>query len=164
MCELAAISGYLHDIGNSISREEHGVSGALIAKNILEGLGMPFEEILSIMNALGNHEDEKNSPTAPLSAALSIADKSDVHYSRVKDKPKEKFDIHDRVNFAAKKSNLQIIKGKERIILLELEIKTENVRIMEYFEIFLSRMTLCRKAAEFLECIFSLVINKTKLL
>ncbi|MCK4777605.1 MAG: phosphohydrolase, partial [Actinomycetia bacterium] len=132
--------------------------------NVLESFKMPFEEILNIMNALGNHEDEQELPTHPLTAALSIADKSDVHFSRVKEKPKREFDIHDRVNFAAKKSKLKIIKGKERIILLELEIKTENVRLMEYFEIFLSRMTLCRKSAEYLDCIFSLVINKTKLL
>lgn len=161
--ELAAIAGYLHDIGNMISREDHGVSAALLAKSLLEDLGMPFEEIGVIMNAIGSHEETSGEICGAVAAAVILADKSDVHRTRVRNPDQLDFDIHDRVNYAATRSFLRVDETTG-IISLEIEIDTAISRVMEYFEIFLSRMVMCRKAAEFLDCKFSLVINKTQLL
>lgn len=161
--ELVAIAGYLHDLGNVVSRYNHGQSGAYLAMQILQELNMSWEEIALIMSAIGNHEEEYGQPVNNIAAALILADKSDVHRSRVRNPDVANFDIHDRVNYAAKHSFLRVEPGK-RIITLELEIDTEISGVMEYFEIFLSRMVMCRRAAAALDSSFSLVINDSRLL
>lgn len=160
--ELASISGFMHDIGNCISREFHGVSAALLAKDRLLAHGIEPAELAVVMNALGNHEEEIGTPATPVGAAVIIADKADVHHTRVRSTPVE-FDIHDRVNYAAKRSFVRV-DSDARLITLELDIDTSQSQVMEYFEIFLSRMQICRKAADVLNATFSLVINETKLL
>jgi len=160
--ELAAIAGYLHDIGNMVSRTAHEQCGALLAIEILESLGMDSEEIALIAGAIGNHEEETGDPVNAIAAAVILADKSDVHQSRVRPNLKM-FDIHDRVNYASKKSFLRVNNPK-RIITLELIIDTAISQVMEYFEIFLTRMIMCRRAAKFLLCNFELIINNIKLL
>ncbi|HZP96943.1 MAG TPA: HD domain-containing protein [Candidatus Limnocylindria bacterium] len=163
-CEIAAVAAYLHDIGNVVTREKHGQTGALIAKDILEELGFDVEEIATIMGAIANHEEaEGGLPVSAVSAAVIIADKSDVHRSRVRNPKTTSFDIHDRVNYAATSSEIKVSR-KEKLITLELSVDTEVAPIMEYFEIFLPRMMLSRRAAEFLHCSFALVINNTRLL
>lgn len=162
-CELVAIAGYLHDIGNVVTRYNHGQSGAYLALQILRELGMPWEETALIMSAIGNHEEEYGQPVNNIAAALILADKSDVHRSRVRNRDVANFDIHDRVNYAAKHSFLRVEPGN-RVISLELEIDTEISGVMEYFEIFLTRMVMCRRAAAALNSSFSLVINGSKLL
>ncbi len=161
--ELAAIAGFLHDIGNCISREYHGVSSALLAKSALWRLEMDPKEIARVMNALGNHEEEFGAPANPIGAATIIADKSDVHHTRVRNPEPATFDIHDRVNYAAKRSFLRV-DSEKRMVTLEIDIDTEISQVMEYFEIFLSRMQMCRKAARVLDAEFSLVINGIRLL
>jgi len=163
-CEVAAVAAYLHDIGNVVTREKHGQTGAIIAKDILEDLGFDIEEIAVIMGAIANHEEaEGGLPVSAVSAAVIIADKSDVHRSRVRNPKTTAFDIHDRVNYAATASEIKVSR-KEKLITLELSVDTEVAPIMEYFEIFLPRMMLSRRAAEFLHCNFALVINTTRLL
>jgi len=161
--ERAAIAGYLHDMGNFISRAGHPQSGAVISYQILGELGMPYKEIGIILGAVGNHEEGIGQPVSPEGAALILADKADVHRSRVRNKDPETFDIHDRVNYAAESSVLSVDIEK-RTLTLELLIDTALCKIMEYFEIFLERMAMCRRAAEFLDCQFRLVINGTELL
>jgi metal-dependent HD superfamily phosphatase/phosphodiesterase len=160
--ELGSIAGFMHDMGNCISREFHGVSSALLAKDALSRLGMDAREIAHVMNALGNHEEEFGTPANPIGAATIIADKSDVHHTRVRTADPADFDMHDRVNYAAKRSFLRV-DAEARTITLEIDIDTELSGVMEYFEIFLSRMQMCRKAALVLDSTFSLVINGTKL-
>jgi hypothetical protein len=161
--ELAGIAAYLHDIGNAVGRDFHGITSALIAKSELERLGMRASEVVLIMNAIGSHEEQYGATTTPIGAAVILADKSDVHRTRVRNPNPSHFDIHDRVNFAAERSFLRVSK-EERKIELEIDINTQISQVMEYFEIFLSRMVRCRRAAEFLGCQFGLIINKTKLL
>ncbi len=161
--ELAAVAGYLHDIGNGISRLDHGIAAALIAQRVLERLGMPPDEIVEVMCAIGNHEEEYGEPVSALAAAVIIADKSDVHRSRVRVIDPDTDDIHDRVNSATQRSFLAVDDGA-KTITLQLDIDTEAIRVMEYFEIFLERMVMCRKAAETLGCKFGLEINGTRLL
>ncbi|HAV42445.1 TPA: phosphohydrolase [bacterium] len=161
--ELASIAGYLHDIGNVIGRGEHGHVSALIAQRVLGEIGMEHIEIADVMGAIGNHEETGGDPVNFIAAALILADKSDVNRSRVRNPKEIKFDIHDRVNYAAISSALKADKEK-RLIALELTIDTEISHIMEYFEIFLPRMSMCCKAAEHLKCKFRLVINGTRLL
>lgn len=162
--ELAAVAGYLHDIGNVITREKHGQTGALLVNHILVDLGFTYEEIAVIMGAIANHEEaEGGVPVSAVSSAVIIADKSDVHRSRVRNPKTTTFDIHDRVNYAATSSEIKVSR-REKLITLELTIDTEVAPLMEYFEIFLSRMMLSRRAAEFLHCSFALVINNTRLL
>ena len=163
-CEIGAVAAYLHDIGNVVTREKHGQTGALIAKDILGDLGFDLEEIATIMGAIANHEEaEGGLPVSAVSAAVIIADKSDVHRSRVRNPKTTSFDIHDRVNYAATSAEIKVSR-KEKLITLELAVDTEVAPIMEYFEIFLPRMMLSRRAAEFLHCSFALVINNTRLL
>lgn len=163
-CELGAISAYLHDIGNVVTREKHGQTGALIAKDILQDLEFDHEEIAVIMGAIANHEEEEGgTAVSAVSAAVILADKSDVHRSRVRNPKTTTFDIHDRVNFAATSAEVKVSR-KDKLITLELTIDTEVAPLMEYFEIFLSRMVMCRRAAEHLECEFKIDINGTKLL
>jgi len=161
--ELAAIAGYLHDIGNGISRLDHGIAAALIAQRVLERLGMPPEETVEVMCAIGNHEEEYGEPVSALAAAVILADKSDVHRSRVRVIDPDTDDIHDRVNTATRRSFLAV-DATARTITLQMDIDTETIRLMEYFEIFLARMVMCRKAAESLGCKFGLEINGTRLL
>ncbi|MBE0467779.1 MAG: HD domain-containing protein [Candidatus Desulforudis sp.] len=161
--ELAAIAGYLHDIGNVVSRSHHGISGALIALSALQEMGMPPDEIAKVISAIANHEEEYGQPINVVSAALILADKSDVHRSRVRNPDFATFDIHDRVNYAVEHSFLWVHEDR-RAITLELTIDIEICPVMEYFEIFLSRMSLCRRAANFLNSNFELVINGAKLL
>lgn len=162
-CELAAIAGYLHDIANLINRYNHGGMGAVLAYNILTRLEMPPLEIAQVISAIGNHEEGRGNPINPIAAALILADKSDVHRSRVTNTDFAKFDIHDRVNYAAEASSLTVDQ-KQRVIELKLSINTQICPVMEYFEIFLDRMIMCRRAAEFLSCRFSLIINDNPLL
>jgi metal-dependent HD superfamily phosphatase/phosphodiesterase len=163
LVELAEISGYMHDIGNCIGRDHHGVSSAILAREILRELGMDPYETIHVMNALGNHEEDFGTPGNPIGAATIIADKSDVHRSRVRNMDSASFDIHDRVNFSAGRSFLRV-DGEARTLTLELEIDTETSQVMEYFEIFLSRMQMCRSAAQVLDATFHLQVNGTKLL
>ncbi|MBZ4688018.1 MAG: uncharacterized protein PWQ96_1924 [Clostridia bacterium] len=161
--ELAGIAGYLHDIGNVISRHDHGQSGAIMAYNILDKMGMPYEEIAVIISAIGNHEEQYGHAVNPVAAALILADKSDVHRTRVRNRDVATFDIHDRVNYAAESSQL-LVDPQRRTITMKLTIDLKVSSIMEYFEIFLTRMIMCRRAADFLDCNFELVINDAKLL
>lgn len=161
-CELATIAAYLHDIGNAVNRSGHAQSGALLAAGILERHGMFPEEIATIIGAIGNHDETDGHPVSNISAALILADKSDVHRSRVRNSDPATFDIHDRVNYAVEHSFLRVY-GKDKIAL-ELTINTEICPVMDYFEIFLARMLLCRKAAEFLKTNFELKVNGVKLL
>lgn len=156
--EIAAIAGYLHDIGNMVNRNNHPEVGAVIAMNILDEMGMPPNEIAAVVAAIGNHEEGDGVPVDYASAAVIIADKSDVHYSRVQNPHPETFDIHDRVNHAVQRSNLHV-EAEKRIIRLDLQIDTTFASVMEYFEIFLTRMVMCRKAAEVLGCRFCLRVN-----
>lgn len=161
--ELAAIAGFLHDIGNVVSRRGHDRIGAIIAMNILRDLGMPDEEVAEVVAAVGNHDEEEGNVVSCISAALVLADKSDVHRSRVRNKDVATFDIHDRVNYAVEDSSLSVW-GADRVITLDLKIDTQISQVMEYFEIFLSRMVMCRRAASFLGARFSLIINEAELL
>jgi len=161
--ELAAIAGYLHDLGNVVSRNEHGISGAVIAYPILMQMGMHPEEIATIISAIANHEEEYGHAVNSVAAALIVADKSDVHRSRVRNTDFATFDIHDRVNYAVEHSFLWVDDNK-RTITMELTIDINICPVMEYFEIFLSRMIMCRRAAAFLKCKFELVVNGSKLL
>jgi metal-dependent HD superfamily phosphatase/phosphodiesterase len=163
VCNLGAIAGYLHDIGNVINRKGHEQSGALIAMQVLPDIGLNNEEVAIIISAIGNHEESTGEPINEIAAALILADKSDVHRTRVHNPSVVAFDIHDRVNYAAEKSFLRV-NNEEKTITLELNIDVNISQVMEYFEIFLSRMVMCRKAAEFLNCKFELIINKTRLL
>lgn len=161
--ELAAIAGYLHDIGNCVGRVHHGASSALLIEPILRELGMPADEVALILSAVGNHEEEVGEPVNEVAAALILADKSDVHRTRVRNQDKINFDIHDRVNYAVIRSFLEV-DGDGRLITLQITIETEQTSIMEYFEIFLERMLMCRRAAAYLDCQFKLVINDVFLL
>jgi hypothetical protein len=159
--QLANVAGYLHDIGNAIHRQNHALSGSLMAWTILKRLGMSPQESALVMNAIGNHEEERGTATTAIAAAVIIGDKADVHRSRVQNPRMEDFDIHDRVNYAAKRSFVRV-KPDEKTIALELEIDTHYAAVIEYFEIFLSRMTMMRQACEFLGCKYRLVINETQ--
>jgi uncharacterized protein len=161
--ELAAIAGYLHDVGNGINRLDHGIAAALFSQHVLERLGMPADEYAEVMCAIGNHEEEYGEAVSALAAAVILADKSDVHRSRVRVIDPMTGDIHDRVNMATTRSAL-LVDGEDHTITLELEIDTGIIQVMHYFEIFLSRMVMCRKAAAFLGCAFGIVINGTRLL
>jgi metal-dependent HD superfamily phosphatase/phosphodiesterase len=158
--ELGQIAAYLHDIGNVISRLGHPMHGGAIAFTLLNEMGMDAAEIAPILGAIGNHEELTGGPVSTMSAALIIADKSDVHFSRVQNPLKETFDIHDRVNFAVQKSRVEL-KTDPKQIELNLEIDTKQASVMEYFEIFLNRMVMCRKSAEMLGYRFALSVNGT---
>ncbi|MDR5684140.1 MAG: HD domain-containing protein [Armatimonadota bacterium] len=161
--ELAAIAAYLHDIGNLVSRLNHEHTGAVLADGILARLGMEPAERAVVMSAIGNHEESHGQPVSRVGAAVILADKSDVHRSRVRNPDPATFDIHDRVNYAVEHSFLRVDE-KAREITLELTVNTDSAQVMEYFEIFLTRMIMCRRAAEFLGCAFKLQINGVKLL
>jgi metal-dependent HD superfamily phosphatase/phosphodiesterase len=156
--ELAAIAGYMHDIGNMVNRVDHSQSGALIAFRILDKYGMDAKEISAIVTAIGNHDEGTGVPVSAIAAALILADKSDVRRSRVRNNDISTFDIHDRVNYSVVKSSL-ILSDDKKSVTLALEIDTEISSIMDYFEIFLVRMKLCRQAANKLGVSFKLCIN-----
>jgi len=160
---LAAVAAYLHDIGNMVGRINHEHTGAMLANSILLRLGMDPVERGIVMGAIGNHEEKGGEPVSPVGAAVILADKSDVHRSRVRNPDMTTFDIHDRVNYAVEHSFLRVDE-KGKTISLELTIDTKLSQVMEYFEIFLSRMVMCRRAAQFLACEFKLQINGAKLL
>ena len=153
--ELARIAGYLHDIGNSINRMDHAHTGAILAYDILKRLGMPLEDAAEIMMAIGNHDENSGTAVSAVSAALILADKSDVHRSRV--------DIHDRVNYAVEEAKVEVDTENKKIYL-KLKIDTEICPVIKYFEIFLDRMLMCKKAASYLDVWFHLEINGAVLL
>lgn len=161
--QLAAIAAYLHDIGNVINRDYHAQTASIITMNILGEIGMEYDDIIEIIAAIGNHDEKDGSPISDICAAVILADKSDVHQSRVRNPEFIKTDIHDRVNWAAKSSFLRVDEVKKKVVL-EIKIDTSVSSVMEYFEIFLSRMVVCRRAAEFLGLKFELEINGYKLL
>jgi len=161
--ELARIAGYLHDIGNAVNRIDHAHSGAILAYDILARMGMDYKEAAEIMLAIGNHDEGSGTAVSNVSAALILADKSDVHRTRVRNNDIATFDIHDRVNYAVEESRIYVEKEK-KLAILDLHIDTEICPVMDYFEIFLVRMTMNRKAAEFLGLKFQLIINGTHLL
>ncbi|NLL47115.1 MAG: HD domain-containing protein [Firmicutes bacterium] len=163
MAELASIAGYVHDLGNCVARVNHGAASALLVEPFLRELGMPPEEVALILSAVGNHEEEVGEPVNEVAAALILADKSDVHRTRVRNPDLPSFDIHDRVNYAVIKSFLDV-NEEERLITLRITIETANTSIIEYFEIFLERMLMCRRAATYLGCEFKLKINEALLL
>ncbi len=161
--ELAKIAAYLHDIGNLVNRIDHSQSGAVMAFRILDNLGMSPSEIATVVTAIGNHDEGTGVPVNNVAAALILADKSDVRRSRVRNVDIANFDIHDRVNYSVRSSEL-IVLPESGEIWLELDIEDEYSSVMDYFEIFLERMILCRKAAETLNMKFRLKINGQKLL
>jgi len=161
--ELAWIAGYLHDIGNVVNRTAHAQSGALLAFRLLEEMGSDPEETATIITAIGNHDENTSRPVNPVCAAVVLADKCDVRYSRVRNQDPMTFDIHDRVNYAVKESSLSISKDK-KIINLKMTLDTSQCAVMDYFEIFLSRMILCRNAAANLGLQFALTVNEQQLL
>lgn len=160
--ELARIAGYLHDIGNVVNRVDHAQSGAVMAFRILDNMGADPEDIATIITAIGNHDESTAFPVNPVAAALILADKTDVRYTRVRNQDFASFDIHDRVNYSVKESEVQVVKDSH--IELRLKIDTQMCAVMDYFEIFLNRMILCRKAAEKLGLQFWLVINDQRLI
>ena len=162
-CELAAIAGYMHDIGNVVNRSDHAQSGALMAFTILNKLQMDPAEIALVVAAIGNHDEGTAAAVNPIAAALILSDKSDVRRSRVRDKGTVAADIHDRVNYAVERSAMEI-DPENRTAVLNIVIDTTICPVMEYFEIFLTRMVLCRQAAQFLNLQFDLIINDTRLL
>jgi metal-dependent HD superfamily phosphatase/phosphodiesterase len=162
-CELAAIAGYIHDIGNITGRHDHGKAGAVMALRILEDLGMPYDEVACIVGAIGNHEEQYGEAVNTVAAALILADKSDVHRTRVRRRDVSTFDIHDRVNYAVTSSFLNV-NPDARTCTLELTIDHEISSVMEYFEIFMARMLMCQRAAQMLKTTFGLEINGARIL
>lgn len=161
--EVAKIAGYMHDIGNLVNRVDHSQSGAVMAFRILDHTDMAAEDIATIVSAIGNHDEGTGIAVNPIAAALILADKSDVRRSRVRNRDMTNFDIHDRVNYSVDKSELKI-NHDQTLIKLKLHIDTRISSVMDYFEIFLGRMTMCRKAAEKLGLKFKLIINEQQLI
>ena len=160
--ELAAIAGILHDIGNSVNRDHHAQTGGVMAMTLLREFGMPDDEVLTVIGAIGNHHENDGDPVNDVAAALILADKSDVHRTRVRNPDMIKFDIHDRVNYAVEKSFLNV-DGDQKHITLELTIDPKISHVMEYFEIFMTRMLASRKAAKHLGATFGLQVNGNRL-
>ncbi len=161
--QLGELAGYLHDIGNAVGRVDHPQSGAVLTYDYLRRTGMQSEEAIAIMMAVANHDEETGIPVNEVGAALILSDKADVHRSRVTNRDRTTFDIHDRVNYAATKSTLEV-DAEEKTAILNLTIDTEISAVMDYFEIFLVRMKMCRTAAQFLGLQFQLLINGNRLL
>ena len=160
--ELAKIAGYMHDIGNAINRNHHAEYGALLANDLLKDTNMSLEDRVTVIAAIGNHDESTGSPEDVVSAALIIADKTDVRRSRVRQKERAAFDIHDRVNYSVTKAELKINEA-HTLIKLKLTVDTHFSSVMDYFEIFMQRMLLCRKAAEELGLHFKFMINEQQL-
>ncbi|MBI2941776.1 MAG: HD domain-containing protein [Chloroflexi bacterium] len=163
MAQLAAIAGYLHDLGNLVNRHDHATAGALLAIQILREMDMPLPEVAVVAGAIGNHEERIGEPVSPAAAALIIADKSDVHRSRVRNPDPATFDIHDRVNYASQRSFVRV-DHETRQVNLEITTDTNIATLTDYFEIFLSRMLFIKRASAFLKAEFHLEINRTKLI
>ncbi len=161
--ELAKIAGYLHDIGNGVNRVDHAHSGAILAYNILKDMGMDVKDRTEIMSAIGNHDEATGTAVSDISAALILADKSDVHRDRVVNKNLTRFEIHDRVNYAVTEANLKIDK-EDRKVILDLTIDTKICPVLDYFEIFMDRTMMSKYAAKYLNIWFELIINNTRLL
>ena len=161
--ELARIAVYLHDIGNRVNRTDHAHSGAIMAYNILKDMGMPVEERTEIIMAIGNHDEHTGTAVSEISAAIILADKSDVYRDRVTNINLSTFYIHDRVNYAVTNANLNI-DSENRKIILDLTIDTKLCPVLDYFEIFMDRTMMSKSAAKYLKIWFELVINGTKLL
>ena len=161
--ELAKIAGYLHDIGNLVNRKDHSQSGAVMAWSILNDMKCDPDELATIVTAIGNHDEGTGVPVNAVAAALILADKSDVRWTRVRNQDISTFDIHDRVNYSVKKSSLKINEDKT-LVKLKLTIDNKFGSVMDYFEIFMGRMILCRKAAEKLGLQFKLIINEQQLI
>ena len=161
--EVAKIAGYLHDIGNLVNRKDHSQSGAVMAWSILNDMSCDPAEMATIVTAIGNHDEGTGVPVNAVAAAMILADKADVRRSRVRNKDLSTFDIHDRVNYSVKKSTLKINEDKT-IVKLKLTVDTKYGSVMDYFEIFMQRMILCRKAAEKLGLQFKLIINEQQLI
>ena len=161
--EVAKIAGYLHDIGNLVNRKEHSQSGAVMAWSILSDMGCDPAELATIVTAIGNHDEGTGVPVNAVAAAMILADKADVRRSRVRNKDMSTFDIHDRVNYSVKKSTLKINEDRT-LIKLKLQVDTKFGSVMDYFEILMGRMLLCRKAAETLGLQFKLIINEQQLI
>jgi hypothetical protein len=159
--ELARIAGYLHDIGNAISQRDHAQNGAIMALTILERMQMPYPDIFPIISAIGSHEDKNVDSPSAIAAAVVLADKTDVHHTRVRPNGLKPMDMHARVNYACQRAFLRVTK-ESRIVSLELTIDTGICPVMDYFEIFLARMNYCRRASKKLNCTFELYINKDK--
>lgn len=162
MVELAKIAGYMHDMGNSINRTDHAHTGALMAFQMLRGWGMPAEDIAVVVSAIGQHDEASGSAVDPVSAALILADKTDVRRNRVRNRIKSSFDKHDRVNYAALNSNLSV-DAEKKVITLEIELDEDICSMMDYFEIFLQRMLMCKRAAELLGLKFKVTANGNKI-
>lgn len=160
---LCRIAGYMHDIGNAVNRHDHAHNGAIMAFNILRDLGMEPEDIAVIISAIGNHDEKTGNAVTPVSAALIIADKTDVRRNRVRTKIKANFDIHDRVNYAVFESKVEVIKEKNQIHM-DINLDEEICSVLDYFEIFLDRMIMCRRGAEVLGMKFKLTANGNKVL
>lgn len=161
--ELAKIAGYLHDIGNGVNRVDHAHSGAILAYNILKDMNMDVEDRTEIMMAIGNHDESTGTPVSDISAALILADKSDAHRSRVSKKDRSLFDKHDEVNYAVTNSELKI-DTEEKKAILNLKIDTKICPVIDYFEIFMDRTQMSKRAAKYLGLWFELIINDTNLL
>lgn len=161
--ELAKIAGFMHDIGNAVNRSRHAEYGAILANELLKGKDLSLEDRITIMSAIGNHDESTGGATDPVSAALIIADKTDVRRNRVRDKDRAAFDIHDRVNYAVTEAKLKINKEK-KLISLNLQVDESICTMYEYFDIFLGRMMMCRGAAEILNMKFRLTANGSKVL
>ena len=159
--ELVKIAGFLHDIGNIVNRIDHAQSGAVMAFRLLDRMNMPPEDIATVVTAIGNHDESTAFPVNSVAAALMIADKTDVRRSRVRNRSVAQFDIHDRVNYSVTASDVKIT---QESILLELTIEQEYCTVLEYFEIFMSRMLLCRRASEALGVEFRLYINGQRMM
>ena len=160
--ELSKVAGYMHDIGNSINRNDHAHSGAVIAYQILKERKMPLADAITVATAIGQHDEATGTAVDAVSAALILADKTDVRRNRVRNQVIANFDSHDRVNYAALGSHLQIKKEK-KVIQMELEMDDSMCTVMDYFEIFLQRMLMCKRAAEVLGCRFKFLVNGNKL-
>ncbi|MDY3251253.1 MAG: HD domain-containing protein [Candidatus Choladocola sp.] len=160
--ELAQIAGYMHDIGNSINRNDHAHTGAILSYQILKGLGMPLSDVLTVVTAIGHHDEKTGTAVDVVSAALILADKTDVRRNRVQNPNPANFDMHDRVNYAALSSRLEFLKEK-KVIQMNLELDDTICSVMDYFEIFLQRMIMCRRAAEVLGYKFKLIANGSKM-
>ena len=161
--ELCRIAAFMHDIGNVVNRNDHAQTGAVMAFRILDNMGMEPSDVAAVITAIGHHDDSTAFPVNAIAAALLLADKTDVRRSRVRNRDTINFDIHDRVNYAVEQSDLRLDQ-KAKTVTLTLSINTEVCAVMDYFEIFLQRMLLCRKAAEFFGLTFKLDINGLTLL
>ncbi len=160
--ELAKIAGYMHDIGNCVNRKDHAHSGAILAFQILRESELSIDDVLTVVTAIGHHDEATGTAVDAVSAALILADKTDVRRNRVQNRNPANFDIHDRVNYAALKATLEL-KEEKKVIQMSLELDDSICTVMDYFEIFLERMLMCRRAAEVLGCRFKLVANGNKL-